>query len=48
MTLRPHWEIVTTDGIFLAVRYTVDAAQRAIDEFANRWPQGVIMVLVGK
>lgn len=40
---RQIWEIWTTDGIFLALRYAEDAANRARDEFANRWPQGVMV-----
>lgn len=41
------WIVQTTDGIFLALRYTSAAAEQARVAFANRWPQGVVVVKEG-
>lgn len=38
-----RYEIVTTDGVFLALRYSADDAERARRQFEDRWPQGVIV-----
>lgn len=41
------WVIETADPekIFLAIRYTHESAERCRDEYANRWPQGMHLIL---
>lgn len=39
-----RWEVQTTDGVFLALRYSEAAAERTAEDFRPCWPQGVRVV----